>query len=175
MKKLILYPQNLAVLGVPRRTPAPEADLYVIYRTIYPVLASNKKLCEDMRVLPYGGGSWQHQHDIKPGYITSGYRSEVICNKVHSPHRFALALDIHVGEIEDQIQWARIAGKHFCRVGLYPGNRFIHVDLCNKQWQEYYGGSPCWVKCAGEYVAFLSLDKAIEFAEDNNGNFTALA
>jgi len=121
-----------------------------------------------MAVTPYGGGDWQKQDDrhLCEGLIISGYRSEVLEYNVHSPHRFALALDIHVGDVEKQMEWATAAQPYFCRVGLYVGRNTIHLDLCNKDWQAHYKGAVCWVWSNGVYHPFPTLKQALESLGD---------
>ena len=77
-----------------------------------------------------------------------------------SPHLYGKAVDISVKSM-DIFTLARIAKEiGFSRVGLYPHNYFIHVDVV----EPYPNAS--WVrKRDGKYKYFLTLEKAIKFVE----------
>jgi len=156
---------NLAVLGTPRQVGPPEADLITIWRTPYPVLKRYILLCGDMGVKPFAGGTYKRQgagHEV--GFITSGYRNKIIAGSKNSPHLFALAIDIAVGDIHQQIKWARKAQQHFYRIGLYPENGIIHVDLCNQTWQRRHGAPASWVRLGKKYHHKEGLEQSIQFA-----------
>jgi len=160
-----LYVPNLAKLRTPRQVAAPEADLITIWRTPYPVIKRYINLCGDMRTIPFAGGTYQQQGRAgKVGRILSGYRDEIKDDDDNSPHLFALALDIAVGDLNRQIAWARKAQDYFYRIGLYPENGIIHVDLCNRNWQRRYGGPASWVRIGGKYYHQDGLEKSITFA-----------
>lgn len=69
--------------------------------------------------------------------ITSGYRhpfyNKEIGGATNSPHQYGTALDIYVGNVEEQLKWAKEASNLFTRVGIYPVSDHIHVDLMPKQ------------------------------------------
>jgi len=154
---------NLAIMGVPRATPDHIPDLITVRATPYPVLTRYKLLCQDFRVIPFAGGDYVNQGpNWNTGFVTSGYR---IHGSENSPHRFALAIDIAVGDLAEQIKWGRQALRYFFRVGLYPQNGIIHVDLCDEHWQRRFGGRPSWVRIDGKYTSFATLEEAIAFAE----------
>ena len=157
-------PPNLAALGVRRRTPPEIADLLTVWDTPYPVLTRYKQLCIEAALAVYGGGTIEQPNPRwHPGSITSGYRDQVIEGNQHSPHLYAMALDIFVGSSEEQIRVARIAQTYYSRVGLYPDNGIIHVDLMPPAWIARYSGAVVWVRRAGQYSSFLNLDAAARF------------
>lgn len=163
---LIYMPPNLAALGVRRATPDGAADLITIAKTPYPVLSSYKEVCRRMGLPPFGGGTHENQGSRGPGFITSGYRDDVMENRGNSPHRFALAIDVIAGDLGEQITMAEAARDIFCRIGLYPHNGFIHMDLCNDLWMKAYGGRAFWVRgLKGIYTSFDTLDAAVLFAQ----------
>ncbi len=168
MSSQSLIPPNLANLGVPRRKGPPEADLETIWLTPYPVIRNYKLLCQACGLKPFGGGRLQEQGDAsEPGYINSGYRSEILEGNTHSPHLYGFALDIHVGSISMAVSVALEASRRlFDRVGLYPGSSFIHVDLAPPNWVDKYNKSPAWVKVDGLYRPQTSILAAIAFVND---------
>jgi len=150
-------------MGIKRATPKDVPDLITIYRTPYPVLSNYKKLMNDLQLEPYAGGSHVKQGPSwEPGYITSGYRDE----SPSSPHGFAIALDIAIGDIHLQYKAAIAALKYFNRVGLYPNNGIIHVDLFNDILMAHYNKiHRFWVRKNNIYTKFHDLAKAYEFAK----------
>ena len=98
----------------------------------------------------------------KPIHITKGggIRCPVYNKQVYgfadSPHLYGKAVDIYVKGM-DIITLARKAKEiGFSRVGLYPNNHFIHVDII----EPYPNAS--WVRDKkGFYHYFLALEKAI--------------
>lgn len=160
-----LVPPNLAVLGVKRRLPMIVPDLLTIWETPYPVITRYKILCDRLGIIPFAGGELRQQGPSSEiGYITSGYRSAIIGGNMCSPHLYALALDIAIGDVHRQVVAARVAVDLFSRVGLYPDNGFIHIDLVNDAWLERYHGRLYWVRKDGSYTSFDELEPAIEFA-----------
>ena len=149
-----LIPPHLANLGVPRRTGPPEADLETIWLTPYPVIRNYKLLCQACGLKPFGGGSLQEQGDpSEPGYINSGYRSEILEGNTQSPHLYGFALDIHVGSLLRAIEVARQAERLYTRVGLYLGNSFVHVDLTLGGGEGLVG----WFRSIGEALRLFSV------------------
>jgi|GEM_PF-3364785 len=160
-----LVPPNLAALGVKRRQGPPEADILTIWDTPYPVITRYKLLCDRLDIAPFAGGILRRQGSpLHRSYITSGYRDQIIGGNEWSAHLLALALDIAIGDIEAQIKAAMIAVSLFTRVGLYPDNDFIHVDLVNDAWIQKYQKSRYWVRRNGIYTPFSHIDSAIQFA-----------
>lgn len=97
--------------------------------------------------------------------ITSGYRDRNVDPEVkNSPHKFAIALDLAAGKLEKQVEWARVAVKHFNRVGLYPQRGIIHVDMADPEWIETYNGAKYWVCLNDKYTGFETLEQAITYA-----------
>lgn len=135
MHDIDLVPPNLAQFGVERKIESPIADLITIWKTPYPVLTRYKLLCAKFDWAPFAGGTYQHQGDErKQGYITSGYRDVIINGRKNSPHLYALAIDVAVGDIIHQIEWAKAADMLFTRIGIYPQRGFVHIDLVSIAW-----------------------------------------
>lgn len=65
----------------------------------------------------------------------------------------------------EQRLMAQVADWHFTRVGLYPQNNFVHVDLMPRIYWERYGLAKYWVRISGKYHHFDTLEEAIEFAK----------
>ena len=167
MLQVELLPPNLAKLGLPRATDPDVPDLITIWRTPYPVLTRYKVLCKDLRIQPFAGGTYRKQGPpTKPGYITSGYRDGIINARISSPHRFALAIDMAIGPIEDQVAAAKRALFLFSRIGFYPDNGFIHLDLVSEAWMKRYRGRQFWVRKNGVYTSFDIFEAAAEFARE---------
>lgn len=157
---------NLAVLGVERRGDGVAPDLETIWISPYPVLTNYQKLMRRLGWKAYAGGTRDMQGpSYVQGYITSGYRDLVLGGNTNSPHLFAIALDIAAGGIREQVRAARLAVDYFNRIGLYPENGFIHVDLATPTWMQRHGGRLFWVRKGGKYTSFDDLAKAIIFAE----------
>jgi hypothetical protein len=157
-----LVPPNLAAFGVRRRI-GPQADLLTIWDTPYPVITNFTRVCRELGLDPFNGGTHDRQGPHGPGYVTSGYRDNVLEGRPNSPHRFGLALDVVVGDVDAQIEFAGVAVKHFTRVGLYPGDGFVHVDLCPLCWMQKYGGRRFWVRRSGTYTSFDTFEAAVDF------------
>lgn len=163
-----LLPPNLARLGLPRATEPDVPDLITVWKTPYPVLTRYGLLCKDLRIQPFAGGTYERQGPrTKPGYITSGYRDGILNCRINSPHRFALAIDVAIGPIEIQIAVAQRAQAYFPRIGLYPSNGFIHLDLASEAWMKRYHGRRFWVRVQGAYTSFDILEAAIDFVKEN--------
>jgi hypothetical protein len=157
-----LGPVNLAILGL-QRMQEDSADLITIWKTPYPVLTNYMALCRHMGIESFAGGTYFKQGPpSKVGYLTSGYRDSG--GRKHSPHKFALAIDMAIGDVRQQIKTAKIARKYFSRMGLYPENGFVHLDLANKLWMKRYGGRRYWVCKKGIYAAFDKFDDMVESA-----------
>lgn len=157
-----LLPPNLADLGVKRHGDGVEADLWTLYKSPYPMITNYKMVMSDAGIQPFAGGTLGQQgSNYLPGYCTSGFRDLIIDGHNRSPHLYALAIDVAIGDVEEQARVAHIASKHFNRVGLYPDNGFIHMDLMPPHWIAKYGGSRFWVKKNGIYKSFQTLNSAI--------------
>lgn len=163
-----LLPPNLAKLRLKRATEDGVPDLITIWKTPYPVLTRYKLLCKDLRIQAFAGGTYERQGPCtKPGYVTSGYRDGILNCRINSPHRFALAIDIIIGRIEQQIAAAKKAQLFFPRIGLYPGNSFIHLDLVSEAWMKKYHGRRFWVRMKGVYTSFDIFEAAIDFVKES--------
>jgi hypothetical protein len=159
---LPLAPVNLASVGL-GRVVRDSADLITIWKTPYPVLTNYKKLCRRLNWRPFSGGTHKCQGlSGQAGYITSGYRDKG--GNINSAHKFALAIDVAIGDIEAQVKISRVAVKYFIRIGLYPENGFIHLDLANRLWMKKYGGRRFWVRKNGIYTCFDEMEEMIGFA-----------
>ncbi len=135
---------NLATMGVRRMTEDGQADLETIWRTPYPVIRNYRKLMRLMRLPLFGGGTIQNQRMRQNGFITSGYRDEIVGGNKTSPHRFAIALDFIAVGAQLQIDIATEAVNYglFRRVGFYPVRGFMHVDIAPHNWIRRY--NKCW-------------------------------
>jgi len=156
--------ENLAAKGI-KRKQYPEADLQTIREYHPEVLASLAVLSHRMGIFP----SWLFELGHVSGFITSGYRDRPVDARIkNSPHYFALALDVAVGNAMRQIEWGRRAleDKLFYRVGLYPQNGFIHLDLCDADWMRKYHGAPYWVRYNNNYYIFHHFEQAAKFSLD---------
>jgi hypothetical protein len=147
-----LMPPNLGAMGLPRRTADGVADLITVWESPYPVITRYKDLCRELKWEPFGGGAMHNQKARVPGFITSGYRDRPIGGNITSPHSFAFALDLLVGNAVEQVRVGRIALKQFCRIGLYPSQGFIHVDLAPDNWIEKHNKARYWVRVSKSIV-----------------------
>ena len=171
-----LLPINLATMGVPRMTTDGTADLETIWKTPYPVITNYKKLCNDVRFLKPFGGSQHEVIDLHSrkwsieqtrevlGYITSGYRDKVLNGNKQSAHLYGFAIDIFVGNINDQIIVGEKALKYYNRIGLYPDNNFIHLDMAPPNWIEKYDKTLYWVTKNNMTKGFNDFNDATKFA-----------
>lgn len=153
---------NLAARGVKRLQAPPKPDILTVREYHPEVLASLAVLSHKMGIVPH----WLFK-DYVSGFITSGYRDAPVDSQVtNSPHYFALALDIAVGNVMKQISWGNRALEFhlFYRIGLYPQNGFVHLDLCDINWMEIYHGMPFWVRYNGKYTSFHRFGEASTFA-----------
>lgn len=164
MAQSLIIP-NLALLGVPRRVPAedPQPDLVTIWMNPWPVLTNYKRLCHKVGLVPFTGGSYLKQGKRENGYITSGYRNELINENVNSPHRFGIALDFIVDNIDLMIEVLREAvPSGFTRVGCYPERKFVHVDIAPDDWIEKFSKSRFWLYTNEyEYLSYNELQDAL--------------
>lgn len=98
----------------------------------------------------------------KPIYITSGIRckkyNKKISGYIYGPHCLGKAVDIHAKNM-NIIKLAKMAKSiDFSRIGLYPYNHFVHVDVV----RPYRSSS--WVRDKnGNYHYFKTLEQAIWF------------
>lgn len=164
MYNIHLIPPHLSNMGVKRATPKDVPDLITVAKTPFPVLARYVQVCNKMDVVPFAGGTWAQQGPkYKVGYITSGYREEL--TRDHSPHCYALALDIAVGDITEQIRWGDCAIHFYTRIGFYPDSGFIHVDLAPIVWMKAYGGTRYWIKVGEKYYVYRKYNKLLIHAK----------
>ena len=98
-----------------------------------------------------GGGIRCKKYNRKIG----GYR--------YSPHLEGRAVDIHAKNM-DIVSLAKQAKDiGFTRIGLYPSNYFIHVDILKPR------PSESWVRSkTGKYIYFKKLEEAIKFIKGEN-------
>lgn len=151
-----LLPPLIAEVGVSRNTPAPVADILTVtlpgFRD-YPLHSCYQQFCDRLSWIPYGGGSILVPGDRwQVGSITSGFRDEIMNGNRFSAHRYALAFDISVGDATAQLIAARVAAELFPRVGCYPYNGFLHVDLMPDIWTVRYDKKKYWVKGREGYI-----------------------
>lgn len=155
-------------MGLPRLLAAPAADLQTIWLTPYPVLTNYAKLCGQPKVRgilkPFGGGSYKSQGSQQSGFITSGYRSEIINGNIKSPHRYGFALDFIVTKQMAMI--GQEANRYFARVGFYPEQAFIHVDLAPDIWISKENKARYWVMIERKYHYFDYIEDAADMVEN---------
>lgn len=162
-------PPNLAALGLKRRGSPVSADIMTVWESPYQVITPYQLCCNELRTRPFGGGTVEKQGPIQPGVITSGYRDAVLEDNANSAHMYALALDIHVGSLAKQIEWARVCSQHFMRVGLYPDDTIIHVDQMPQDWIKKYHKTRYWVATLDggtkhTYTGCVTLADAVDIA-----------
>lgn len=170
MNDINLIPPNLAELGVTRKVQPPEPDLITVWQTPYPVLTNYKLLCADVGIEPFAGGTYLKQgQSWRPGYISSGYRVNI--GTINSPHKYGLALDVVIPDLELQIKMVGQSLEYFTRSGLYPNMNIIHLDLMPAVWIEKFNAARHWVcfRVRGKkiYHNFGDLESAIRFAIKN--------
>jgi len=168
MNDIQLMPANLASMGVPRKVGPPEADIITIWHTPYPVLTNYTRLCRDLGIKPFAGGTYQNQGpNWKIGYITSGYR--VIIGADESPHKYGLAIDFVVPNLKKQFEIVLKAQKYFTRSGIYPDKQIVHVDLVPQIWINKFNAARHWVcldvRSKDKYYNFMDIDRTISFAK----------
>ena len=163
--------QNLALAGI-KQQGSPDIATIKQYRP--EVMAAffllSKKMGEGLDALFL---------DQCPDIITSGYRDYSADPEVkHSPHNFALALDVQVSKLnaripqnqpailDGQIKWitAAMESKLFNRAGFYPSQNTIHLDIADDDWMKKHNGAKFWVKWNGKYTGFGILNEAIKYA-----------
>lgn len=159
-------PPNLCKLGLKRATPNDVPDLVTIWKSPYPVLLPYMSLCAEVGWNPYANGTYKEQGEFwRKGYITSGYRDNIIEGNYNSPHHYAFAIDISTGSMDRQIEVALKARYKYARIGLYHNQNFIHVDAAPYNWIEHYNKANYWVKRNGVYHYFESFGEMIDFAQ----------
>ncbi len=162
IQDLELRPPNLAELGVKRRGDGKAPDLQTIWISPYPVITRYKIWCDRMGWKAFGGGD-MHNLGSGIGVPTSGYRDLIIEGRKQSPHLHAIALDCYV-PADMQKDAANKADQLFARVGLYPEDQFMHLDLMPDCWMEKFGGRRYWVKIDGCYKYCDAINDAIGYA-----------
>ena len=92
-----------------------------------------------------------------PIKVTSGLRCKnyntLIGGYPNSPHITGMAADITC-KIPMAI-FATVASTIFSRVGLYPDNNFIHVDICKPN------PSEAWIRRNGVYTYYKTFKEAL--------------
>lgn len=131
------------------------------------ILENNPELLVAYKALLNKMGVKELDETMGAGRILSGYRSQTYNKQIggtsDSGHRYGLALDIAVGNVNDQIKWARQADKIFTRVGVYPNMGIIHVDLM-PYGESYKHGSKYWVRKRTQYIAANTLTQMEQIA-----------
>lgn len=155
---------NLGALGVPSAVPKGDVDLQIIWLTPYPVITRYLLWCRAAGLRAFGGGTRQEQGSAWiPGHILSGYRPYIVGTNKESPHRYAIALDVAVGKLVEQIEKARAAVPFFTRIGLYPGHGFIHLDLAPETFIKRHRKRRFWIK-RDYYVYYDTSDELFDNA-----------
>lgn len=157
-------PQNLAKFGVSKE---PNTDLGTIWKTTYPVLTNYMKLCKQFGIKPFGGGSRKKQGN-EVMVITSGYRDYPVNGNDNSAHMYATAIDCYQPTIMTQLKMARqvYTDELFNRVGLYPQNKFIHLDIMPDGWIKRYNKAQYWANVDGKMKVFPTIFDLTAFVAD---------
>ncbi len=100
-----------------------------------------------------------------PIYISSGLRCKKYNRKIggykYSPHIDGRAVDIHVKNMDITVLAMLSKDIGFTRIGLYPSNHFVHVDVLKPR------PSASWVRDKNRnYHYFKTLEDAIVFTQD---------
>ncbi len=165
-----LLPPNLMKLGVARRGNGRTPDIETVWLTPYPVLTNYKQWCRVVGLDPFAGGTWAAQGMSNvAGYITSGYRDQIHEGNESSPHPFAFAIDVAVGDIGRQLAVVPSAVDFFSRVGLYPRRGFIHLDLAPDEWIRKYNKRRFWCSTLEEFKSFDTLTDLTKYAKEKYG------
>jgi hypothetical protein len=96
------------------------------------VMKSYNELCRLMGEVPSGVCTTP----FKKCCITSGYRNDA------GMHGKGLAIDIYIGDLQEQLKWAESAEKvGFTGIGVYPCDKdnHLHLDLRKKGMTSYSG------------------------------------
>ncbi len=144
----LLLPPNLADMGVVRQGDGHTADLATIWKTPYPVVGNYTKWCQLVGLTPFGGGDHVQQGSSdQAGYINSGYRDRIIYGNKTSAHLMALALDIVIGHIKDQMALGvpAVTSGLFTRLGVYPSRGIIHLDQVPDNWMSRHNKARLWL------------------------------
>ena len=95
----------------------------------------------------------------KPINISSGIRcrkyNKKIGGYINSPHLTGKAVDIHVRNMSLKELAINAKEVGFTRVGIYPDNHFIHVDII-RPWK-----SASWIRRKGRYTYYKTLEEAL--------------
>ena len=96
--------------------------------------------------------------------VTSGYRHPFYNKEIggagNSPHQYGVALDIYTGKgAEQQLKAAKLAEGLFTRVGIYPTDTHIHVDLMPLK-EEYQ--TAFWIGKGGTTLAKATTIQELE-------------
>jgi hypothetical protein len=163
---------NYALQGIKQVS---DPDIVTIKKCHPEVIAAFFLLCKKM------GYGWDALFsDPCPDLIISGYRDYSADPEVkHSPHNFALALDVLISNLnahipanqatvlDAQIKWitAAINTNLFNRGGFYPQQNTIHLDIADDAWMKEHNGTKFWVKFDAHYTDFSVLEEAVNFAK----------
>jgi len=94
-----------------------------------------------------------------PIYISSGIRckkyNKHIGGYINSPHLTGKAVDIYAKNMTIKQLAIKAKEAGFTRVGLYPENHFIHIDII-RPWR-----SASWIRRKGEYIYYKTLELAL--------------
>jgi len=98
----------------------------------------------------------------KGGGIRCKKYNKQIGGYIDSPHLYGKAVDIHAKNMNIITLAKQAKSVGFTRVGLYPFNYFIHVDIIRPY------PSASWIRDnQGRYVYFKTLDGAITYIGDH--------
>ena len=96
-----------------------------------------------------------------PIYISSGIRCKKYNKKIggyiNSPHMTGKAVDIHAKRMTIKQLAIKAKEARFTRIGIYPENHFIHVDVI-RPWK-----SASWIRRNGEYIYYKTFEIALKY------------
>lgn len=140
-------PWDMRKMGLKRQGDGVQADLWTLWMTPIPMIRNFVTLCSRTILLdPFGGGTWQKQGDPNvDGYVTSGFRDEIINGNKLSTHLQARAMDAKVTGIVNQLIVGSLALDLFPRIGVYPKKGFMHFDWAVEDWIQKYNKTHYWV------------------------------
>lgn len=114
-------------------SPKKGVDIETIKKYHPEVLVQYEELCKRIGIKEPPGICTSAR---KKCCITDGYRhpsrNEEVGGARTSAHQYGLALDLHIGSLEEQYKVVEANEKQpklFTRIGVYPGDAHIHVDL----------------------------------------------
>jgi hypothetical protein len=155
---------NLAKSGVRRKAGPPMADIETC-KQHRPGDVGRLVAVADTFGLATGA---LFMKDVVPDWLVSAYRDAPNDPQVtNSPHYFACAFDVMVGNVMKQIEFVKLAVTDsglFNRGGIYVGRNTCHVDTCDDGWMRKYNGARFWIWHKGKYYGVTDFKQAAHYA-----------